>query len=120
MDTESARPPLACVMDAIPHEERPEHVALISRLFGGAAREREDLPEGYAFRFGAEDLASVIRFVANERKCCPFLTFELTMMPEQGPVWLRLSGPPGTRAFLAAELPIQDGGTGTGKSVPMR
>lgn len=98
--------PLACVMDAIPANERAAHVALIAHLFGELASEIQELPEGYAFRFAARDLESVAAFVANERKCCPFLTFELTVHPAEGPVWLRLSGPPGTRDFLAAELPI--------------
>lgn len=97
---------LACVMDAIPAQERSAHTALIAHLFGEAVRERQELPSGYAFQFAPEDLASVARFVANERKCCPFLSFEVVLMPAGGPLWLRLSGPAGTRTFLEAELPI--------------
>ena len=44
------------------------------------------------------------RFVANERRCCPFLTFTLELAPDGGPLWLRLTGPAGTRAFLEAEF----------------
>ncbi|HEX6940658.1 MAG TPA: hypothetical protein VF158_14675 [Longimicrobiales bacterium] len=96
--------PLACVMDAIPAKERAAHVALIAHLFQEVAQEIQELPEGYAFRFPAGELESVAAFLANERKCCPFLTFELTIPPAEGPVWLRMSGPPGTRDFLAAEF----------------
>jgi hypothetical protein len=45
-----------------------------------------------------------MRFVSNERLCCPFLEFGITIAPANGPVWLRLTGPEGTRAFLEAEL----------------
>ena len=97
--------PLACVPGAIAAEERPAHFALIARLFGTVARERIDTPGGYSFRFAPEAFDDVARFVANERKCCPFLTFELTVAPPDGGVVLRLTGPEGTRAFLDAELP---------------
>ncbi len=32
--------------------------------------------------------------------------FELTVAPADGPVQLRMTGPPGTREFLEAELPL--------------
>lgn len=102
MDTEAAAP-LACVPGAIPAAERAAHFALAAELFGTVA-ERREVEEGYAFRWGAEWLERVMRFVANERLCCPFLEFGITIAPADGPVWLRLSGPPGTRAFLDAEL----------------
>ena len=95
--------PLACVPGAIPAAERPAHFALAAELFG-AVQERRPLEEGYAFRWGAERLERVMRFVMNERLCCPFLHFRITVSPADGPIWLRLSGPPGTRAFLDAEL----------------
>jgi hypothetical protein len=95
---------LACVPGAIPLAERPAHFALLARLFGEAVRERHDLPDGYAFRFDAESFEQVARFVANERRCCPFLTFTVELAQEAGPIWLRLTGPPGTRELLDAEL----------------
>ena len=96
---------LACVPSAIPAGERAAHFGLIARLFGEAARERRDVPDGYAFRFAADDFGDVVRFVANERRCCPFLRFALELSPDAGPLWVRLSGPAGTREFLDAELP---------------
>lgn len=70
------------------------------------AEERRDLPEGYAFRFRAEELDAVVRFVTNERKCCPFVDFEIALTREPHELWLRMSGPPGTRAVLQAELSL--------------
>ncbi|HEX5870138.1 MAG TPA: hypothetical protein VFY65_06975 [Longimicrobium sp.] len=103
MDADSAVP-LACVPGAIPAEERAGHFALAAELFGGAVQARRALEDGYAFRFAPERLDGVMRFVANERRCCPFLELTLTVSPSGGPVWLRMRGPAGTRAFLEAEL----------------
>jgi hypothetical protein len=80
------------------------HFSLIRKLFAEVTLERTEVPDGYAFRLRADALEMVARFVANERKCCPFLTFELVVMAELGPLWLRMTGPEGTRAVLEAEL----------------
>ena len=97
--------PLACVPAAIPAAERPAHRRLLSRLFTEAVRARREWPDGYAYRFDADAFEDLARWIANERRCCPFLTFALEIAPGNGPIWLRLSGPSGTRAFLDAELP---------------
>ena len=95
---------LACVPGAIPASERGAHFDLITHLFGNAVRERCAIQDGYAFRFEAEALVDVARFVSSERRCCPFLTFTPEVSPGGSPLWLRLSGPPGSREFLDAEL----------------
>jgi hypothetical protein len=96
--------PLACVPGAIPAEDRAAHFALVKALFSTALQERRELANGYAFRFDADQLDRVARFAANERKCCPFLSFTMELMPGSGSLWLRLTGPEGTRGFLDAEL----------------
>jgi hypothetical protein len=52
----------------------------------------------------------VARFIANERKCCPFLHIEVEIAPGAGPMWLRLTGPPGTRELIEAELALATAG----------
>jgi hypothetical protein len=37
-----------------------------------------------------------------EHQCCPFLKFRLTVEPGAGPLRLELTGPDGTKDFLAA------------------
>jgi hypothetical protein len=78
-----------------------------------SAHEARWLPDGVRLRFAAdaERLAMLATFIDLERRCCAFLRFRLTIEPGGGPVWLELTGPPGTREFLAAEL------TGPGVSV---
>ena len=111
----AAATPLACVPGAIPPAERAAHFALVTRLFADVARERSDLPageDGYAYRFDADALDDLARWIANERRCCPFLTFTVEPAPGGGPVWVRLAGPPGTRELLDAELPASPGARG--------
>ena len=96
--------PVACVPDAIPREQRAAHFELAKHLFEELAEGREPLAEGYAFRFPPDAISSIAHFVDNERRCCPFMQFEIAVSPDVGPVWLRMSGPEGTRAVLDAEL----------------
>ena len=49
-------------------------------------------------------LASIARAVDAERHCCRFLRFTITVEPDEGPVTLDLTGPPGTREFVVALL----------------
>lgn len=97
-------PELACMHSAIPATERQRHFAIARDLLRVRAIERIALPNGYAVRFSADAFESVARFVANERKCCPFVSFEITLAHESGPLWLRMTGPEGTRDVLDAEL----------------
>ena len=104
MSCTNAVPELACLPAAIPTAERKAHFALARELVEERAAERVALPNGFGIRFPPDALEAVARFVANERKCCPFLSFELTLEPDAGPLWLRMTGPEGTRAALDAEL----------------
>jgi hypothetical protein len=99
-------PQLACIPGAIPTNKRAQHSALARKLLNQDATERTDLVDGYGFRFGTDTLLELTQFIDNERKCCPFMAFELVIAPEAGPIWLRMTGPNGTRAVLQAELGI--------------
>jgi hypothetical protein len=63
---------------------------------------REEIDEGLRFRFSADALPAIVATIDAERQCCRFLRFDVTVEPDGGPVWVTLSGPPGTRDFLAA------------------
>lgn len=49
-------------------------------------------------------LLKLAEFIADERLCRPFLSFDLRVEAEGGPVWLRLIGPEGVKEFLRMEL----------------
>ena len=96
--------PLACVPGAIPAAERASHVARAERLFGGAVRETRELPDGRAYAFDDDAFDELARWITLERRCCPFLTFALELVPSTRALTLRLTGPAGTRALLDATL----------------
>lgn len=97
-------PALCCVPGAIAASERVAHFTSARRLFDELAQERHELENGYAFGFRAGELESIAQFIANERKCCPFLDFELTVSAGGGPVRLRMTGPAGAREVLKSEF----------------
>ena len=95
--------PVACTLT------EPELQARRAGVLADVRRSQQEarwLPDGVALRFAAdpEPLGTLATFIALERRCCAFLRFRLTVEPGGGPVWLELTGPPGTREFLAAEL----------------
>ena len=104
-----------------------EPASLFCRLTSAELRERvgeveaelltgvvavDEADNGYRFWFEATEdrLLALARFVHFESVCCPFLSFEMALAgttvsasaEEPRFVSLRLSGPMGTREFLAA------------------
>jgi len=96
--------PVACTLSG------PDLAKRRTGLFTDLARRRQEvrrLAEGIALRYSSEQggtLALLGEFIQLERQCCPFLRFQLTVEPGGGPIWLELTGPPGTREFLAHEI----------------
>ena len=70
--------------------------------FRSAVLEVQELQEGYSFRLPSDGRLVMVlaELVLAERECCPFLTFELTAMPDHGPLIVRVSGPPGAKEFV--------------------
>ena len=90
--------PITCSLSGHERVERGEEV---SDLFKGVQQVHE-LADGYAYRFpGNEEWGSrLLKFIVGERSCCPFFTFELSFEPNQGPIWLHISGPEGVKGFM--------------------
>ena len=75
------------------------------------ADEHEALRDGHRSCFAAADdtLGLIARAIDSERRCCRFLCFQVTVEPNvEGPIWLELTGPEGTRDLPdgADERPI--------------
>ncbi len=98
--------PLACDLSAIDAECRSQHLASAEYLLSNVAQERQESPEGFSFRFVAEDYLLIVEFIANERLCCPFFCFVLEVSPARGPIWLHITGGEAVKAFLQAELSL--------------
>ena len=58
------------------------------------------------FSRAAGVLRDITDVIERERQCCRFLQFVLTVPPGDGPFQLDITGPEGTREFLAAMLTI--------------
>lgn len=97
---------LACDLTVLDPPTRAAHIALGTYLLGEGAQVREELPDGYAFRYPPELYDQVIAFVANERRCCPFLRFTLQLEPDGGLLTLSMTGREGVKAILQAELGV--------------
>lgn len=102
-DIYMANPPILCTLGPAAFKVRRE--GLLSDLLR-RADDRQDIAEGLRVRFPAEGdtLALIARAVDAERQCCRFLRFQITVEPDGGPLWLELTGPPGTGEFLSALL----------------
>lgn len=96
-------PCLAC--NLVGRELADRKDAIARDLFAHAERV-EELPDGFGYRFPAAEpwAARVLDFIAVEKRCCPFITFELVFEPNDGPLWLRLRGSDAIKAFVRAEL----------------
>lgn len=95
--------PVACSLDASALAQRRD--GLLADLIA-RAESRVEHADGISLRFpaDAELLALLVQVIEAERRCCRFLTFQLTVAPDGGPFELRLSGPGGTREFLSGLL----------------
>jgi|SRR5215469_12840659 len=86
-------------------EFRDREAKLLAQ-FRSAVVEAEELQEGYSFRLPSDGkwVMLVAELIVAERQCCPFLTFELAAPPNQGPVIVRVIGPPGAKEFVKTVL----------------
>jgi hypothetical protein len=111
MDGGSARErtevPLTCDPSALTDEQWERHRELYGRLRADVQEVRE-LEDGYAFRHSADSsvLLAIAQFVANERLCCPFFEFEISVGRGGDPVWLRMSGEGEAKRILEAEMGV--------------
>jgi hypothetical protein len=92
--------PVACTLTDVELQERRRQVLEKAR---GAVAEVREIEDGFVYRFSSDGarIAELANLVELEHKCCPFLKFRITVEPGDGPVWLELTGPEGTKAFLA-------------------
>jgi hypothetical protein len=95
----------ACNLNAFTVDERIRYTALSEELHNAIVEKRE-LDEGFAFRISHSQLppSGIVEWIALEQKCCPFATFELRFEPDQGPVWLHLSGGRTVKNIIRHEL----------------
>ncbi len=95
--------PIACTLS--PDALQARRDGLLAELLQRAER-HELTGEGLRVSFSADAdmVAKLAQVVDAERRCCRFLRFVITVEPDGGTVSLELSGPAGTREFIAGLL----------------
>ena len=96
---------MACNLKAISSAERPRYNELVKRLRASVS-ERVELTDGFKYELNSKVIAlpEVAEWIAMERLCCPFLTFQLDV-PSKGDPHLTLRGPSGAKAIIHEEFP---------------
>jgi len=91
--------PLACGIDALNARERGRRETLVEDLMPKA--QVAELAEGYELTWSgdATTYGKLAEFIGYERRCCPFLDFELRA---SGPVTLLLRADGETKEFIKA------------------
>lgn len=92
--------PVACTLSAAELSARRQ--GLLPGLLTEAAR-CAALADGYRFTFAPTPglLERIARVVDAERQCCRFLRFQLVVEQDGAPMTLDVTGPQGTKDFLA-------------------
>ena len=96
--------PLACDMSALDAGQRHRQGVLARRLRDGALEIKEHA-NGYAFAHPPDVLAMMAEFVANERLCCPFFGFEISVGGD-GLAWLGIEAEGEAKGVLEEEMGI--------------
>ena len=96
--------PFFCNLKAMNAEERKRYDQL-TRLLAESVDEVRELQDGYAFRLASSfSLPQAAEWADLESRCCPFFDVQLERTRERGPLWLRLTGRFGVKAFIRQEF----------------
>ena len=98
----------ACNAFALSPEARKRHFDEVGPALLKLKKSTRELPDGYEFELppdkGTYQLLTEWAF--QERLCCPFFDINVRFERENGPLWLRLTGRPGTKEFIKEEFGI--------------
>ena len=97
--------PFACNAFALSPELRKRHFDELGPALLKLNKSTRQLPDGYEFELPADSKTYQLltEWAFQERLCCPFFDIDLRFEREGGPLWLRLTGRPGTKDFIKME-----------------
>jgi hypothetical protein len=100
--------PFACNALALSPEVRKRHFEELGPALLKLKKNIRELPDGYEFELPADNKTYQLltEWAYQERLCCPFFEINLRLDKEGGPLWLRLTGRPGTKEFIKMELGV--------------
>ena len=98
----------ACNAFALSPEARKRHFDDLGPALLKLKKSTRELPDGYEFELPADNRTYQLltEWAFQERLCCPFLDIGLRFDRESGPLWLRLTGRPGTKQFIKEEFEV--------------
>jgi hypothetical protein len=98
--------PFACNRDALSPAERKRHFDELGPALYKLGIGVHELPDGYDFQFpnDASTYKLLTEWVYQETLCCPFFDIAVRLDREGGPLWMRLTGRPGTKEFIKADF----------------
>ena len=97
--------PFYCNRLALTPEVRKRHFEELGPKLRTLRKSVLELKDGYEFEFpgDAATYQLLSEWAIQERLCCPFFNIGLRMESEGGPLWLRLTGRPGTKDFIKVD-----------------
>ena len=96
--------PIACTLT--PEELRRGREGLLPGIIA-RAEVHEPVAGGFRFRFKSEAglMPAIAAMMEAEGRCCRFLSFQVIAEPDEGRVYLEVTGPAGTTELLAGWIP---------------
>ena len=97
--------PFFCNTLALTPAVRKRHFEELGPKLRSLRKSVRELDDGYEFEFhgDAATYQLLTEWAIQERLCCPFFEIALRLDPESGPLWLRLTGRPGTKEFIKVD-----------------
>ena len=98
----------ACNAFALSPEVRNRHFEEVGPAVLKQKKSMRELPDGYELELPTDNKTYQLltEWVFQERLCCPFFDIALRFDRENGPLWLRLTGRPGTKEFIKEEFDL--------------
>ncbi len=97
--------PFFCDQAALTPTVRKRHFDVLGPALIAKRMNVRELPDGYEFQLpsDATTYQEAAEYIGAERLCCPFFEISLRLTPEGGPLWIRFTGRPGTKEFIAGD-----------------
>ena len=104
--TNSQAHAFACNRSALTAADRKRHFDELGPALRGMVTKAHELSDGYEFEFPVDPATFrlVAEWAAGEHLCCPFFDIDLRQDRENGAFRMRLSGRPGVKQFIQADL----------------
>ena len=100
--------PFACNGLALSPEVRKRRFEELGPALLKLKKSTRELPDGYEFELSPDKgtYQLLTEWAYHERLCCPFFDIDVRFERENGPLWLRLTGRPGTKEFIKEEFDL--------------